>query len=562
MKILYFSALFFGIVPPVFSTGQTTDGNDNNTTPSIRLFEVKETGDKLIADFSANRKKNAVITKLFEVEENGKEQLVEPSVIEENSTYEIRPNAYYYWTFRCPSREEWNVCWHYELIPANGGHLHTSSSAYARSYLNKNGNPLPVKLCANNIPGNTTQRIYFKTPAFATGVHDAIAYSGGCTDTQSNETHVTGTAQDKIQLKELISLATYKFKVSPEQTAHPNNHYATPDTNKKMGRIAWEYYRQYKKRLTIIAMSLAWGGRYDTNQEHDCWTDGKEPLFHQYGRQVDIRSYDIAPQQRACFEEIACKYGAQPLFEGQAVGTVQHKDYSGLSASEADALDRAEHYHLNFTQPTDPVQNPPDQKYTPCKPPKTSVCPVPPEVEQDSWDKATTRPAIAVEYTVTLSSAMQAALKKFDPAFVPWQAANFSRILRALYEYKSFAPWRDFLSYQTPSVVIADFNGDKMPDAAMLGHNKTHGRRLVVLSSPKGYLVRQFEEDYSLENHNPSNMENYLEYVEPKKIKAEPAYERPELNLKNDAFIFGGFETWSSIYVFDGTKFVNYALSD
>lgn len=185
-----------------------------------------------------------------------------------------------------------------------------------------------------------------------------------------------------------------------------------------------------------------------------------------------------------------------------------------------------------------------------------------PAANATDWEKKSFLPAITVEYTVTLSSAMQAALKKFDPDFKIWPASNFDHVLRGIYEYKSFRPDKNFLSFQTPSVVIADFNGDNMPDAAMLGHNKKQGRGLVLLSSPKGYSVLQFPGDPSVGGHDQTNMEIYLEYVEPKKIKAEPSYGRPELDLKNDAFIFGGFEKWSNIYIVKENKLIGYVMSD
>lgn len=184
-------------------------------------------------------------------------------------------------------------------------------------------------------------------------------------------------------------------------------------------------------------------------------------------------------------------------------------------------------------------------------------------------DDENARPSVEIEYTVKLSTPMQAALNKFDPNFKPWPASKFTHVMRVMSEYKAFRLDRDFLSYQTPSVIIADFNGDNLPDAAMLGHNKTHYINLVLMSSPKGYRVVPFEGDsFSKDSAGSTDIaiDNYkidqaLEYVEPKKIKAKPGYNRPELDLKNDAFIYGG-ETGSTIYVFKDNKFVNYAMSD
>lgn len=185
------------------------------------------------------------------------------------------------------------------------------------------------------------------------------------------------------------------------------------------------------------------------------------------------------------------------------------------------------------------------------------------------WYDAEFQPRVEMEYKITLSSAMGSALKVYDPEFEIWSAQNFHPMLRGLYEYKSFEPWRSFLAYQTPSAVIGDFNGDDIPDVILLGHSKTHGKRIVVLSNNTGYFVIEFTEKYPLTdrftpNHKigEGNIEECLELIPPGKIKAEPAYNRPEIDLKTDAFKFGNFEGSKAIYYYDKGKFIDYALSD
>lgn len=209
-----------------------------------------------------------------------------------------------------------------------------------------------------------------------------MTFSGGCVATHTKEARVTVTTGNKITLEELPEDSTFDFKVSPDQKAHPGNHYATPDTNSKMNDIAAEYYRQYNEKLVVNDMGLVWGGRYrtnaDINGEYNYWVNGTDHVHHRYGRQIDIRSWNIAQKKRACFKEIACKYGAQPILEGKAVGTLGDRDYSGLSVEEMEALDKTEHYHLNFRQIPDPTVNPPDDKRTVCNEPQDdSVCPKP-----------------------------------------------------------------------------------------------------------------------------------------------------------------------------------------
>jgi len=185
------------------------------------------------------------------------------------------------------------------------------------------------------------------------------------------------------------------------------------------------------------------------------------------------------------------------------------------------------------------------------------------------WDGAGFKPKVEVEYKVELSSAMAIALQDYDPEFQIWDAHSFSPILRGIYEYKSFQPWKQYLAFQTPSAVIGDFNGDAIPDIALLGHNKTTGKRIVVLSSNTGYLVQEFTRSYPLSDPlrpdskiGHQNIEEYLEFVPQSKIKANTAYKRPELDLKTDAFKFGVFERSSSIYIYKDAKFHNYTLSD
>lgn len=190
-----------------------------------------------------------------------------------------------------------------------------------------------------------------------------------------------------------------------------------------------------------------------------------------------------------------------------------------------------------------------------------------------AWHDAGFQPRIEVEYKVFLSTGMKAALKKYDPEFKIWRPQDFGAIWRGLYEYKSFQPSRSFLAYQTPSAVIGDFNGDGIPDAALSGHTKTYIARLVVLSKGKIYEVividkSSFEHPYSdMEYMDFQNgkknwqIEGSLELVKPGKIKAEPAYNRPEIDLKTDAFQYGG-ESASSLYYYSNGKFLEYALSD
>lgn len=172
-----------------------------------------------------------------------------------------------------------------------------------------------------------------------------------------------------------------------------------------------------------------------------------------------------------------------------------------------------------------------------------------------------------VEYTVILSTEMAVALKKYDPEFEIWEAWDFDHLFQEMYSYGG-SSGKYIINYQAPSAVIGDFNGDKIPDIALLGHNKTHEKRIVVLSEPAGYeVVELFNYPLSV-SLSPTakkgriSMGKCIELVPVgRRIKAEPAFNRPELNLKTDAFEYGG-ERGSSLFYYKNGKFIEYCLSD
>jgi hypothetical protein len=176
------------------------------------------------------------------------------------------------------------------------------------------------------------------------------------------------------------------------------------------------------------------------------------------------------------------------------------------------------------------------------------------------------RPKIEIEYKVILSTGMEDALKAYDPEFEPWKALDFEPFLRNIYTYGP-ATGEYFRTYQTLSAVIGDFNGDKIPDIALLGHNKTHEKKIVILSKNTIYKVVELlnypltDPLYPAAKKGDGNIGRCLEFVPPGLIKAEPAYNRPELTLKTDAFKYGG-EQGSTLYFYKDGKFIDYPYSD
>lgn len=172
-----------------------------------------------------------------------------------------------------------------------------------------------------------------------------------------------------------------------------------------------------------------------------------------------------------------------------------------------------------------------------------------------------------VEYTVTLSTEMADALKQYDPEFEIWEARDFDQSLLDVYAYGG-SSGKYIVNYQAPSAVVGDFNGDKIADIALLGHNKTHEKRIVVLSNSTGYKVVELH-NYPLSvplsqtaKKDRISMGQCIELVPAgRRIKAEPVFNRPELNLKTDAFEYGG-ERGSSLFYYKNGKFVEYVTGD
>lgn len=84
-------------------------------------------------------------------------------------------------------------------------------------------------------------------------------------------------------------------------------------------------------------------------------------------------------------------------------------------------------------------------------------------------------PRIDWKYTIVLTSAMQKALKDYDPDFRIWEPDDFHP---ALYDNAiRIFPW------QSLSVVFGDFNGDGILDAALGGYSKKYPMLIIVLMS-------------------------------------------------------------------------------
>lgn len=78
-----------------------------------------------------------------------------------------------------------------------------------------------------------------------------------------------------------------------------------------------------------------------------------------------------------------------------------------------------------------------------------------------------------VEFSITFSKEMSAALRDWNPDFKLWTQSEYdSRRIKAY----------EFSLHSTPSAVIGYFNGDVWPDVYLTGHDKTHFLNIAVLS--------------------------------------------------------------------------------
>lgn len=164
-----------------------------------------------------------------------------------------------------------------------------------------------------------------------------------------------------------------------------------------------------------------------------------------------------------------------------------------------------------------------------------------------------------ITYVVELSTAMKAALHRYDPEFKVWKQEDYDPYLVRVY---------NFTPFQSPSAVFGDFNGDKTTDVVMMGYNKTDSKTIVILSKGDKYTVSEIAKRPLTDPATPEhkigggNIIEFLAYVPPGKIKARPEYNRPELNLKSDAFEIAFEEKSASIWLYKDGGFVSYTMSD
>ncbi|HOC91402.1 MAG TPA: hypothetical protein PKH33_03425 [bacterium] len=170
--------------------------------------------------------------------------------------------------------------------------------------------------------------------------------------------------------------------------------------------------------------------------------------------------------------------------------------------------------------------------------------------------------APVIEYRVTMPKEMKKTLEEYYPDFKVWDQSDFAPvIINDIYV---------FSAKQTPSTVIADFNGDGVKDIALFGYDNTHMRVICIMSN--GIAFRAFEiVSYELkETGHPlisskpetmySGVNTYLIYSSPGIV--DSPHEETSLVLKTDAFEIVHFECSSRMIYFQDETFHEYWTAD
>lgn len=180
---------------------------------------------------------------------------------------------------------------------------------------------------------------------------------------------------------------------------------------------------------------------------------------------------------------------------------------------------------------------------------------------------------IKIDYQIVLSQGMREVLKKYNPNFQAWKSEDYLPSLIQLYEFKS-SRRKDYYAYQTPSVLIGNINGDAAPDVVIMGHDNKNSLTIALISDGNGYRIKELgkgplknpkEEWYGMyggDEGREYGLSSYLLLFQPQKIKANPVFNRPEIDLETDAFIIEMFEKSSVVLIYKDDKFVSYTMGD
>ena len=106
-----------------------------------------------------------------------------------------------------------------------------------------------------------------------------------------------------------------------------------------------------------------------------------------------------------------------------------------------------------------------------------------------------------------VNNQMEAALKTFNPKFVPWKTSDYTTTVQ-----------RDAVEHKRRAYALGlDLNGDQEEDLILDGHDDQHNILVCLLSSPNGYdvvVIREMDlpDPKKLENRNDGRNEIGLNY--------------------------------------------------
>jgi hypothetical protein len=84
------------------------------------------------------------------------------------------------------------------------------------------------------------------------------------------------------------------------------------------------------------------------------------------------------------------------------------------------------------------------------------------------------------EKKVILDKEALSVLKKWDPNFTVFQLNNYPRTVVNLFSDAK---------QELPMAILADFNGDHQKDIALMGHNKTKERIVILVAQKNSYVA-------------------------------------------------------------------------
>lgn len=155
--------------------------------------------------------------------------------------------------------------------------------------------------------------------------------------------------------------------------------------------------------------------------------------------------------------------------------------------------------------------------------------------------------------TLHLPESMQKVLTAFKPNFVVWTIDDFS-------EYCGQPPLYGCNSRETAFATIGDYNGDQLPDIALMGHTDTHEFLIALVSDGETYEAHEIDSYDEVTDTDEYKLGICLRHFGPEKL--ESAYEELVLDLTNDAIHQLYCEKSSLIFYYEGGTFLPYTTGD